>query len=50
MGHLSQTILYKLEVSMHRYTTMTDKMMACHFINKGHMKRNELVKKNNRAR
>ena len=50
MGHFSQTILFKLKVPMHRYTTMTDKMMACHFINKGHMKWNELVKKNNRVR
>ena len=50
MVHFSQTILYKLEVPMYRYTTMTDKMMACHFINKGHTKRNELVKPNNRVR
>ena len=50
MGHFSKTILYKLEVPMYRFTTIADKMMDCHFINKGHMKGNELVKKNNRVR
>ena len=49
MSHYSQTVMYKLEAHMHRYGTMTDMMMACHFINKGRMERNELVKKNNRA-
>ena len=49
MNHYSQTMMYKLEAPMRRYATMTDMMMACHFINKGRMERNELVKKNNRA-
>ena len=50
MNHYSQTMMYKLEAPMHMYRPMTDMKMACHFINKGRMKRNELVEKNNRAR
>ena len=49
MTHHSQTVMYKLETFMYRYATMTDMMLARHFINKGHMKRNELIEKINRA-